>query len=495
MTEFTKVKEAGKGGPDRLVAAVILAFVVMLFINGFIGSMGGVPAFVAFSMIFYWVRTRAVEEEFPAEPDKIKRILTGLMSRFAFGYLLLWGLFRILMTVSRATGWGNINGVTAVIFVKEMLAVPFWEKGAYFLAGILMFLFVLSLFPLTVIRKKGQWALYALADGGIFTVLCVGIGVLCEKTSGDNRMSRPTCLVEFFLKCGDASSRWEIAAFVTAAVLLAAVLGFTFLFSLFCLQRRQKEEEKKPDVSRKKKYVVASVAAGLGLAAAGIVTAALLFMPADEETGYERVAEFLTGDTRLGPIEYGGRVYVPVNQAPQVDENWVPRGYLAERGQDCSTRFYRMTAASLLYTDKKGKTDRIQVNGDTDAVYVPAESVKLEAEDNEVCVLWDEDWEKESAYSHEPTGYTVCGRDLLEGLRMQFPEATFRVQDFTAYDAVFTIRSYDSAEKLRTDETVMGQWEGCILVKDGKFYFGSYENPISGICLEQLKNVIGGNKT
>ena len=39
MTGFTKVKEVGKGGPDRLIAAVILAFIVMLFINGFIGSM------------------------------------------------------------------------------------------------------------------------------------------------------------------------------------------------------------------------------------------------------------------------------------------------------------------------------------------------------------------------------------------------------------------------------------------------------------------------
>ena len=43
------------------------------------------------------------------------------------------------------------------------------------------------------------------------------------------------------------------------------------------------------------------------------------------------------------------------------------------------------------------------------------------------------------------------------------------------------------------EDPVDGDWVGCILVKDNKFYFGSYENQITGICLQQLRKVLGGN--
>lgn len=492
MKQVTTLSEEDNRGPRRLIVSVILALVVMLFINGFIGSMGGAPAFLAFSFIFYWVRSRAVTEK--EQPDREKKSLTALLCGYALGYLLLWGFLRVLMTISRVTGWGNLKGTSAVVFVRELLATPFWEKSAYFLAFVLMFLFVLSLFPLTVIRKKGRWILYALVDGAAFATVSLGIGFLCEKSVKEEWGIRPTCLIESFLQCGSITPQQEAAAFVAAAVFLAAVICFVFLFSLSCRRREQKEEAKILDISHRKRILAALVAAGVGLFAAAVVAVVVLFMPADETNGYERVAEFLTEDKKMGPVEYGGRVYVPVKQNLQVDENWVPRGYLAEPGQDCSTRFYLMTAASLLYTDGKGGAEQLQVTGDTVAVYELAETAAEHANGNTVCVLWDEDWEKESAYSHEPTGYTVCSRDLLEGLRMQFPRVTCRAQDFAEYDAIFTIRSYETAEELRSDETVMGQWEGCILVKDGKFYFGSYENQITGICLEELKNVIGGNK-
>jgi hypothetical protein len=38
-----------------------------------------------------------------------------------------------------------------------------------------------------------------------------------------------------------------------------------------------------------------------------------------------------------------------------------------------------------------------------------------------------------------------------------------------------------------------GDWVGCILAKDDKFYFGSYDNQITGICLQELREVLGGN--
>ena len=48
-------------------------------------------------------------------------------------------------------------------------------------------------------------------------------------------------------------------------------------------------------------------------------------------------------------------------------------------------------------------------------------------------------------------------------------------------------------EQALEEDPVDGDWVGCILVKDNKFYFGSYENQITGICLQQLRKVLGGN--
>ena len=57
MKRFYKIAGNAESKPVRLVASLVLAFVVMLFINGFIGSMGGFPAFIAFSIVFFLLRT------------------------------------------------------------------------------------------------------------------------------------------------------------------------------------------------------------------------------------------------------------------------------------------------------------------------------------------------------------------------------------------------------------------------------------------------------
>ena len=55
-----KEPETMDADPMRLLVSAILAFTVMLFINGFVGSMGGFPAFVAFTLVFF--RILAVRE-------------------------------------------------------------------------------------------------------------------------------------------------------------------------------------------------------------------------------------------------------------------------------------------------------------------------------------------------------------------------------------------------------------------------------------------------
>ena len=75
---------------------------------------------------------------------------------------------------------------------------------------------------------------------------------------------------------------------------------------------------------------------------------------------------------------------------------------------------------------------------------------------------------------------------------MQFPEVTYHAEDFADYDAYFTIRGYSDMDTIMMDDTIPVDWVGCILVKNNKFYFGSYENRITGISLQELLDILGG---
>lgn len=518
-------------GTGRLIASAVLAFAVMLFINGFIGSMGGMPAFMAFLVMFYLTRTRADRmwrERNAGEAERIssgteekskeqmrkksvnasgKRELAGLFAGFSLGYLLIWSLLRVLMTVFRVTGWGNLSGASAVEFVKELLHTSLLEKSAYLAAGILMFNFILSLFPLTVLRNRRNWGVYALVDGAAFTLTCLGIGVISSLASDTRTQGRAACLIDQFLLCRELELWQEILALLVLLVLLLAVGLFAFWFTLYSARteaHREEELQRKTEFCRetgedsggtekKSRLTSFAVIAG-GITAAIVIAAVVLQMPEDTKEGYGKVAQFLTEDTKLGPMEYGGRVYVPVDEDPKLYETGVAKGYLAERDENCDSRFYRLAVANLLYIDETFSTDLVQMKGRQEGTYAPLETVTGADMTNAVYVLWDEDWEKESAYSHELTGYTVCNEGLMEGLSMQFQEVTCRPKDFEDYDAYFTIRAYSSMEAVLEGNAAAGQWAGCILVKDNTFYYGSYENQITGICLQQLREILGGNR-
>ena len=495
MKKFYKISANAESNPVRLVATVGLAVVVMLFINGFIGSMGGFPAFIAFTLVFFPLRTvvEAGNRITHQLSMSSKKETAYLMGSYCFAYLVLWGILRIAFLVSRVTGWGNLNGNSALDYVKELLSVSMLEKWAYLFAGILMFAFVVSLFPLVVIREHGKWLLYALLDGAGFALICIGIN------AGD-----VTCVIDHLLLYGERNTGQE-------ALFLAGIIVFTVVVAVLVFHFAAWEYGPKPgrmdeeairkaehlpgEKMKPKQKARTAFFAAAGVAAILIVFVIVAFMPADTMGGYSKVAEFLTKDTLLGPMEYGGKIYAPVNREAELSDTDMPRGYLAGKNEDCSSRFYRKAVANLLYVDREGKEDYIQMKGADEGVYRPIEEIDGEQEwkEDTVFLIWDEDWNSESAYSHEPTGYTACSADLIEGLTMQFPTVNYRLADFDDYDAYFTIRSYsDTDEKIEKD-TVHGNWVGCILVKDNRFYYGSYENQITGICLKQLLEVLGGN--
>ena len=124
-----KEPETMEADPMRLLVSAILAFTVMLFINGFVGSMGGFPAFVAFTLVFFRIRTRAGMENGGMQQELSDRQITGrLLWKYAAGYLVLWGILRIAFLISRVTGWGNINGICTA----DVEHIAFGKMGIFF---------------------------------------------------------------------------------------------------------------------------------------------------------------------------------------------------------------------------------------------------------------------------------------------------------------------------------------------------------------------------
>ena len=500
MKRFYKIASGVEHQPSRLLASVALAFIVMTFINGFVGSMGGFPAFLAFVCCFFLLRTIAGEKTRITHHLAMtsKQEIGYLLWDYSAGYLLLWGILRLAFLFSRVSGWGNINGSSALQFVQQMWELSLFEKWAYLFAGIVMFTFVLSLFPLVVIREKTRFIRYALIDAAVFALACLGIGTFCNVRLEQDTTSRATCLVDHLLLCGELKAYQE-ALCITGMVLFTLAVG-VFVFWYAAKQYGpvpghvnldfQKENKKTKKVAFQR-----LVAIGCSVAAVCVVILIVLFMPKDTTGDYVKVAQYLTKDTSMAPMEYGGTIYLPVNENPKLDETGTPQGYLADKKERCDSRFYQLAVANLLYTDPTGKTDLVQTAGVDAVVYAPAQEVETAAawKADEVFLLWDEEWESESAYSHEPTGYSACTKDFVQGLYMQFSDATYHVSDFSDYDAYFTIYGYLDMDQALEKGPQTGDWVGCILVKDNKFYFCNYENQITGICLQQLRDVLGGN--
>lgn len=500
MKFFYKLSGNVQSKPSRLLLSILFSFLVMTFVNGFIGGVGGFPVFLSFGIVFYQLRNVMRERNRLTHQMAMtsRGEIVYWMRNYCVGYLLLWFLLRLVFLFSRVTGWGNISGASALGYFRNLIAVSMFEKWAYLFAGVLMFAFIVSLFPLTVIAKTEHWVLYVLIDGAIFSLVCLvieQIGYYFTKT-------KSSCVIDSLLLCNKMKTGQE-AAWILGIVLFALlVCAVSYGYAVRCYGPKkgridaaaiQMAQRQKPIY--KGKGLVHNVLVILcGITAVCVVAGIVFFMPEDTAGGYVKVAEFLTGDEVLGPMLYENQVYIPINEKLNLDVTGTAKGYLAGKKENCNSRFYQLAVANLLYTDDTKQTNRVQMEGAKSGVYAPVTELeqKDKWEKDDVFLLWDEEWVSESTYSHEPTGYTACNADFIKGLTMQFPEVTYHAEDFADYDAYFTIRGYSDMDTIMMDDTIPGDWVGCILVKNNKFYFGSYDNRITGISLQELLDILGG---
>lgn len=486
--------------PFNLMVSILLSVGVMLYINSFIGGMGGIPAFTGFLVVYYLLRTMILSGNRISHQLAMKssKEVKYLLLNYGVLYLVMWTIMRVLLFLSKFTGWGNVKGLPASEYFSNLYGSTMLEKWAYFLAGILMFGYVMSLFPLVLIRKRKIWFFYALADHFVFMGICYGISKFSRRFIDNELEGRVACVLDDLLLC-QLPQRWEAALYICFAVLLVVVITFV----VYCIgvkvygPRPGKLEVPRNillEESNKLKIIKK-----LGIAFVGVLGVIAIFLgdfffsSSSEPLKYKKVAQCLTDDSLLGPMVYKDRVYIPVEAKLDYEENGRALGYLAYLGQDCDSRFYQLAISNVLY---RGKLDMnyLQLSGADRNTFERASSVEqsLQWMNDDVFLIWDEDWVGESSYNKDYTGYTECDETFVRNLENQFGEVTYNPDDFEDCDAYFTIRGYSTIKEAMESDIPYGNWVGCIIVKDNNFYYGNLENRISGVTLQQLLDFLGG---
>lgn len=453
-----------------LTCTFVLAFIAMEFVNVFIGRIGGIPVFagffVAYYLMHYKISAKKVMEILP------KRILLMYMSI----YTAVWALITVVMFMSIYTGWGNVKKLKVGEFFKGLYGTSLSETWEYIFAIILMLTFIASLFPLCIMNLRSCGRNYLVCDVLNWAVILLIVEFIDKNVINHKNMLQAGAMM-LFAMCLLVGELCVICR-VTSKDSSYIESENKRLYKLF---------------RRLSTRTIISIAVTVSVVL--VIAILYFFSPTDESGRYSKVAECLTEDYVMGPMIYNNTVYIPININMDYHKSGEPAGYIVYKNQNYNSKFYELTSSNLLYTDKKEEATYVQMYG-VDNVSYKRLSVIEKAnswKDEKVFLMWDEEWERESSYNKDVTGFTECDRAFVSELESTFGEVELVVADFKDYDAYFTIAGYKSLKDAVEDEGRTGTWVGCILVKDDKFYYGNYENEITGVLLQKLRHIIGGN--
>lgn len=485
-------------GLKFLFLSIVLSFWVMTYTNSLIGGMGGIPVFVGFFVLFYSLRGKveagrsSTVSSIPTAKKERKKDLRD----YVMGFVAVWLFMKVLEIFARITGWARIDGMTIAKYLQQLFSSTPIEYWAYFISGVIMAAYILSLFPLITIQRKKSWLIYFLADHVIFSVLCGLIAFLCRFHITERKRRWGTCVFDDLLLCKMPGFWTRVLCIFAGVLLLCVVLVCVFriaeYFDCHRLGKQENKEKAKKKKSRKE-YQIILVVAGVIICSLSAGIGYFFFRSNKGNTEYEKVASCLTKDSVLGPMQYKDSIYIPVEADWDLTTRGKVLGYLGYKEQDCDSRFYELVIANFLYYEKIMGENYLQMDG-ADVGHFEEVSFleeKKEWEKDKVFLLWDEDWLSQSRYS-KISGYTVASEALILALKEQYPKVSYHPNDFQDYDAYFTIRSYPEMEVEYDAKKEAGHWCGCILVKDNQFYYGSYENPIEGVTLQMLLDTLGG---
>lgn len=510
MKKFLRLAWGADSTPLGLLGSVILSFLVMLYINTFIGGFGGIPAFVAYTVVFFLIRSVQISRN---RISHFVAISSGTELRYIYvsyaeGYICFYIIMKVVQIFAGIAGWGNMKGVTVGEYLNGLYGTTIMERWAYIFAFVFMLAFVLSLFPLLVIRRIRTWVCYAICDVLFHTAVIAVLFLTSRHYISASKMKKVSCLLDALLLSNLRSTgRVAFYLFLIGVYVIIAVLG-SYYIAKRIYRPKPGHEVKNPQLYQplsaqeidelrmkaRKRWCIYGGISFVIILICVLFFVYVFFIQPDKNIKYEQVGECLTEDRDFGPIEYKGSVYIPVDVSLNLDQTGTAVGYLAMKGENTKSRYYRLVNANVLYEPEDPANLYIEVSGTVNHDYLPVtylEEQNLWRRD-EIFLLWDEDWSGESLYSKEVTGYSVCPQELINGLEEEFGVVSYNINDFEDYDAYFTLSGYTDMQDAFAEGAYAGDWAGCILVRDERFYYCNYENEVTGELLEILKAVLGG---
>ncbi len=491
----------------HLIFSILLASGVMIFINQTIGDMGGSPAWIAFFIVYYMIKGGYVVRYRTKHNKSLERkaVLRQMLGLYIIGYLLIWTITKGALIVMQMFGWGNIPGLSTSDYLSSIYGASMVERWAFLVAIIVMLAFVVSLFPLTVIHNRKQWFGFLLVDGVFYIGVNHIVRRICFVWMDKETKGSVVYTIDALRSC-ITPYHWQAGLFLQGAMALlfvAIVAAYTAgkrqIASMPVDEKDSMEAEFAEEITKEKnKYLSALFQIALLVIVLILGTTVYRMNRAKHKKAeapvYEGKGSMLTRDTILGPFFYNEKVYLPERIALNYAHKGRTIGYALEKGEDENGYFFE--GSTLLYGQKKTSEDRyLKVAGELDGSYSMAEKIEKENawQTDSIFVLWDEEWESESHFSKNRTGYSIVPMELIESFEETFGDVSYEPQDFSEYDAFFSIYGYQTPSEAFVDESNVGHWVGCILVKDNEFYYGNYKNHIEGEVKQRLNEVLGGN--
>lgn len=478
----------------NIVYTLLLSFGVMEYINLLAGRVGGVPVMIGFFVAYVLMRYRFIphrkqgstaagsgtEASGSNESTYVSyRIATaGRMAQYTGIYVSVWFAGTVILFMSKYSGWGNVKKLKFTEYFKSLYGSTLSDLWEYIFAIILMLTVIMSLFPLNIIKSRKTYACYLLGDGIVWTIILLVLRVINRKFIDHKDMLQAGCLM-------------------AVAVMLFLAENFLVCRLVIHKYRHERSGHKLTlsDMRRHRRNIRLTIIGAVVAAVAVICVVTYFASPSDEPAEYDKVATCLTQDNVMGPMVYKDQVYIPISLDMNYDETGKALGYIVYKDQDYSSRYYEIAASNLLYMNKNGDDTYLQMAGNDSNSYKKLSVLEKTNswKDDNVFLMWDEEWESESKYSKDVTGFTECDKDFIQSLESTFGEVEIESKDFEDYDAYFTIAGYKSMKEAVESDEHIGTWVGCILVKDDRFYYGNYDNEITGGLLQKLRHVLGGN--
>lgn len=515
-----------EGTPIHLLGSMVMATFVMAYLNMVVGSMGGIPAWLGMMVAFYFAWGRTHYRKKPSEEKGFdeKRLTRVIFYQYLVEYLLVWFGVKTFLLVTNLWGWGSNSGLSIGEYLHALHGETLVEQWAYYFGVIFMLAFILSLFPFIFIPGKHWKIWYLIADGILFWLLNKLVIRICSIWIPKANRASILSLKDALVLCV-TTHKWQAGLYLFLAGIVAlAVAILSLAFSVMLVKGDRFSFFSK----ERKRFQFKKWHRAMLLLAAVVTFILLIFALRDvvknqikihkilpvfddtevseeveteevntevEEPEYEKVAEFMTEDHNFGPMVFRGEFYIPVDMDLDYDTEGEALGYIAMRGQEANEGFLWFQGSNLLY-GRTWDNEYVEMEGNSHAAFRKAGLVEEDKrwEDKTLFVIWDEEWLDETAYSKDRTGYCLADRGFIASLEEKFGSPEFRVEDFSDYDAYFTIRAYSDAKLAFGEEVICGEWVGCILVKDNLFYYGNYDNQITGIVLEELLDFLGGNR-